>query len=165
MVKFLFIRPLRMYEQRERRWRRGRRRWRRQRRQRLGGGLGRRRYCIVLYLYIYIALLAVHTNRKRFQCERPREERAVLSERKDALGTRVSKVDRVKGRSLVQKRRANDWKCSCLSHGSPRPRDKEIEVVVRMGYLAYPEPPRLLLRKSRKLRSESSAPSNITPTM
>src|SRR6218665_2894931 len=35
-------------------------------------------YCIVLYLYIYIALLAVHTNQKRFQCERPREKRAVL---------------------------------------------------------------------------------------
>jgi len=27
-----------------------------------------------LYLYIYIALLTVHTNQKRFQCERPREE-------------------------------------------------------------------------------------------
>src|SRR6218665_498182 len=26
-------------------------------------------YCIVLYLYIYIALLEVHTNQKRFQCE------------------------------------------------------------------------------------------------
>jgi len=35
--------------------------------------------CIVLYLYVYIALLAVHTNQKRFQCERPREKRAVLS--------------------------------------------------------------------------------------
>jgi len=35
-------------------------------------------YCIVLYLYIYIALLTVHTNQKRFQCERPREKRAVL---------------------------------------------------------------------------------------
>ena len=35
---------------------------------------------IVLYLYIYIALLAVHTNQKRFQCERPREKRAVLRE-------------------------------------------------------------------------------------
>src|SRR6218665_1938974 len=33
-------------------------------------------YCIVLYLYIYIAPLAVHTNQKRFQCERPREKRA-----------------------------------------------------------------------------------------
>jgi len=33
---------------------------------------------IVLYLYIYIVLLAVHTNQKRFQCERPREKRAVL---------------------------------------------------------------------------------------
>ena len=43
-------------------------------------------YCIVLYLYIYIALLAVHTNQKRFQCERPREKKAVLRERKDALG-------------------------------------------------------------------------------
>ena len=33
--------------------------------------------CIVLYLYIYIVLLAVHTNQKRFQWERPREKRAV----------------------------------------------------------------------------------------
>src|SRR6218665_2625530 len=41
-------------------------------------------HCIVLYLYIYIALLAVHTNQKRFQCERPREKKAVLRERKDA---------------------------------------------------------------------------------
>ena len=32
-------------------------------------------YCIVLYLYIYIARLAVHTNQKRFQCERPRKKR------------------------------------------------------------------------------------------
>src|SRR6218665_1318097 len=31
--------------------------------------------CVVLYLYIYIALLAVHANQKRFQCERPREKR------------------------------------------------------------------------------------------
>ena len=35
-------------------------------------------HCIVLYLDIYIALLAGHTNQKRFQCERPREKRAVL---------------------------------------------------------------------------------------
>ena len=42
-------------------------------------------YCIVLYLYIYIALPAVHTNQKRFQCERPREKRAVLRERKEAV--------------------------------------------------------------------------------
>jgi len=28
----------------------------------------------------------VHTNQKRFQCERPREKKAVLRERKDALG-------------------------------------------------------------------------------
>ena len=34
-------------------------------------------YCIVLYLYIYIALFAVHTNQKRFQCERPGEKRAL----------------------------------------------------------------------------------------
>ena len=50
-------------------------------------------YCIVLYLYIYIALHAVHTNQKRFQCERPREKRAVLRERKEALGSPVNKVD------------------------------------------------------------------------
>ena len=34
-------------------------------------------HCIVFYLYIYIALLAVHTNQKRFQCERPRQKRTV----------------------------------------------------------------------------------------
>jgi len=28
-------------------------------------------YCIILYLYIYIALLAVDINQKRFQCGRP----------------------------------------------------------------------------------------------
>src|SRR6218665_2365474 len=59
-------------------------------------------YCIVLYLYIYIALLEVHTNQKRFQCERPREKRAVLRERKEALGSPVNKVDRVEGRSWFQ---------------------------------------------------------------
>src|SRR6218665_635141 len=59
-------------------------------------------YCIVLYLYIYIALLAEHTNQKRFQCERPREKRAVLRERKEALGSPVNKVDRVEGRSWFQ---------------------------------------------------------------
>src|SRR6218665_1806009 len=59
-------------------------------------------YCIVLYLYIYIALLAVHTNQKHFQCERPREKRAVLRERKEALGSPVNKVDRVEGRSWFQ---------------------------------------------------------------
>src|SRR6218665_1989675 len=59
-------------------------------------------YCIVLHLYIYIALLAVHTNQKLFQCERPREKRAVLRERKEALGSPVNKVDRVEGRSWFQ---------------------------------------------------------------
>ena len=59
-------------------------------------------YCIVLYLYIYIALLAVHTNQKRFQCERPREKRAVLRELKEALGSPVNKVDRVERRSWFQ---------------------------------------------------------------
>src|SRR6218665_1795669 len=54
-------------------------------------------YCRVVYLYIYIALHAVHTNQKHFQCKRPREKRAVLRERKEALGSPVSKVDRVEG--------------------------------------------------------------------
>ena len=54
-------------------------------------------YCIILYLYIYIALLAVHTDQKRLQCERPREKRAVWRERKEALGSPVNKVDRVEG--------------------------------------------------------------------
>jgi len=54
---------------------------------------------IVLYLCIYIALLEVHANQKRFQCKRPREKRAVLREQKEALGSLVSKVNRVEGRS------------------------------------------------------------------
>ena len=58
--------------------------------------------CIVLYLYIYIALLAVHPNQKRFQCERHLEKRAVLRERKVSLGSPVNKVDRVEGRSWFQ---------------------------------------------------------------
>src|SRR6218665_2418640 len=57
---------------------------------------------MVLYLYIYIALLAVHTNQKRFQCKRPREKRAVLRERKEALGSPVNKVEREEGRSWFQ---------------------------------------------------------------
>jgi len=82
-----------------------------------------------LYLYLYLALLAVHTNQKCFQCERPKEERAVLRERKEALGSPFNKVDRVEGRScMVPKRKANDCK-GCLSHGSPRSRDKEIMTV------------------------------------
>ena len=36
-------------------------------------------HCIVLYLYVYIELLAVHTNQKRFQCERHRERKARVS--------------------------------------------------------------------------------------
>ena len=68
-------------------------------------------YCIALYLYIYIALLAVHTNQKRCQCDRPREKRAVLRERTEALGSPVNTVDRIKGGSWFQSaalRRAND---------------------------------------------------------
>jgi len=56
-------------------------------------------YCIV---YIYIALLEVHTNQKRLECERPREKRAVLRERKEALGSPANKVDRVEGSSWFQ---------------------------------------------------------------
>src|SRR6218665_2875470 len=56
-------------------------------------------YCIILHLYIYIVLLEVHTNQKCFQCERPREKRAVLRERKEALGSPVNKVDHVEGGS------------------------------------------------------------------
>src|SRR6218665_2574036 len=55
-----------------------------------------RHYYIVLYLYIYIALLAVHTNQKRFQLEIPKEKRAVLRERKEAFGSPVNKEERVK---------------------------------------------------------------------
>ena len=64
-------------------------------------------YCIVfvLCLYIYIALLEVHTNQQRFQCEIPREKRAVFRERKEALDSLVNKVDHVKGGSCFQ----NQW--------------------------------------------------------
>jgi len=34
---------------------------------------------------MYKTFLAVHTNQKRFQCERPKEKRAVLRERKRHL--------------------------------------------------------------------------------
>ena len=47
--------------------------------------------CIVLYPYIYIALLAVHTNQKSFPFERPREKRAALREEKETLGSPVIK--------------------------------------------------------------------------
>ena len=47
-------------------------------------------YCIYT-VYIYIALLAVHTNQKLFQCERPREKRAVLIERKRHLANQLIK--------------------------------------------------------------------------
>ena len=56
-------------------------------------------YCIYTF---YVVLFAMHTNQKRFQCERPREKRAVLRERKEALGSPVNKVDRVEGRSWFQ---------------------------------------------------------------
>ena len=56
-------------------------------------------YCTALYLYIYIALLPVYTNQKRFQCEGHREKRAVLRERKETLGSPVNKVNHVEGRS------------------------------------------------------------------
>src|SRR6218665_2561906 len=56
---------------------------------------------------IYLALLEVNTNQKRFQCERPRERRAVLRERKEGLGPPVNKVDRVEGRSWFQSEEAN----------------------------------------------------------
>src|SRR6218665_1111336 len=78
-------------------------------------------YCIVLHLYIYIALLAVHTNQKRFECERPREKRAVWRERKEALGSPVNKVDRVEGRNSLHFflqicHVTADFKCSRHAH-------------------------------------------------
>src|SRR5688572_7511726 len=55
--------------------------------------------CLVLYLSIYIAPLAVHTNQRRSQCERPREKKEVFRQRKEALGPPVNKQERVKGGS------------------------------------------------------------------
>ena len=60
-------------------------------------------YCIVLYLYIYIALLAVHANQKRFQRETQRDEsRLKRTKRGRLLGSPVNKVDRVEGESWFQ---------------------------------------------------------------
>ena len=53
---------------------------------------------IAFYLYISIALFAAHNNQKRFQCERTREKRAVVIERKEALGSPVEALG-----SLVSK--------------------------------------------------------------
>ena len=58
-----------------------------------------------LYLCIFIALIEVHTNQKRFQCERPIEKRAVFRERKEALDTQVNMVDHVEGGSWFQSAR------------------------------------------------------------
>jgi len=52
-----------------------------------------------------------------------------LRERKEAHGSPVNKVDRVEGKELIPKRRANDCKGSCLSHRSHRSRDLEIMTV------------------------------------
>ena len=46
------------------------------------------------------------TNLKRFQCERPREKRAVLREQKEALCSPVNKVDRIEQGSLISGLRA-----------------------------------------------------------
>ena len=72
-------------------------------------------YCIVLHLYIYIAPLEVHTNQKRFQCERPGEKRAVLRERKEALGSPVNIVDRVEGRRIRALRQSIYYSCHVKS--------------------------------------------------
>ena len=56
----------------------------------------------VLYLYIYIALIECRLHQSEAlpgQGETHREKRAVLKERKEALGSPVSKVDRVEGGS------------------------------------------------------------------
>jgi len=43
----------------------------------------------------------VHTNQKRFQCERPREKRAVLRERKEALGSPVNNLAVLESEALL----------------------------------------------------------------
>jgi len=84
---------------------------------------------VVLYLYIYIAHLAVRTIHKRFQCKRPWEKRAVLREKKEALGLPVNKVDCVEGGSWFQSAGPMICKGPCLSHKSPCLWDKEIMMV------------------------------------
>ena len=44
----------------------------------------------------------MQTDQKRFQRERPREKRAVLRERKEALDSPINKVDHVDGKSWFQ---------------------------------------------------------------
>ena len=65
-------------------------------------GHSHRVHCIVLYLSIYKVLLAVHTNQKRFLCERPIEKKAVFREREEALDSSVNKEERVEGGSWIQ---------------------------------------------------------------
>jgi len=43
--------------------------------------------------------LAVHSNQRGSQCERPREKKEVFRQRKEALGSPVNKQERVKGGS------------------------------------------------------------------
>ena len=52
-----------------------------------------------MYLYIYIALLAVHTNQKHFQCEKPRQKRAEFGKVKF---DRTCKV--ISGETLLEKK-------------------------------------------------------------
>src|SRR5688572_9534278 len=82
-------------------------------------------YCIVLYLSIYIAPLAVHTNQRRSQCERHREKKEVFRQRKEALGPPVNKQERVKGGSWFQsagpmKAKARVLAIAVLARGTKR---------------------------------------------
>jgi len=78
--------------------------------------------CIVLYLYVYIALLAVHTNQKCFQCERLRKKREVLREQEEALGSLVNNEENEstinRGLLLIQPM-VNRKHCSLTLHSRP----------------------------------------------
>src|SRR5688572_26766820 len=67
-------------------------------------------YCIVLYISIYITPLAVHTNQRRSQCERPREKKEVLRQPKEAFGQPVNKEERIEGGSWF----LDTYTCICL---------------------------------------------------
>src|SRR6218665_2180918 len=65
-----------------------------------------RNFCIVLYcivsIHLYSAACSAHQSEALPVRETQREKRAVLRERKEALGSPVNKVDRVEGRSWFQ---------------------------------------------------------------
>src|SRR6218665_134073 len=103
-------------------------------------------YCIVLYLYIYRALLAVHTNQKRFQCERPREKRAV-GVTQNATAQDCSRIDRFINRTVNLGYLPAD--CQTFNSLVNTAEDRLLSSVIRNSYqVLRPLFPPILTRRS-----------------